>query len=75
MDWKVKMSERFKVCWFCKYFRYYQADAGWSEETPGSDFSIDCVKNHWKFDPYVTSQEEFGKILSTAETCEDFKKK
>jgi len=61
-----------KLCWFCIHFYYNQASPDYSEYTPGDDFSISCGKNHWDFNAYRTSQEEFGKMLSTARTCPDF---
>jgi hypothetical protein len=33
---------------------------------------MSCNKQHWDFDPYKTSQEEFGKMLSSARDCPDF---
>jgi len=61
-----------KLCWFCTQFGYTEASGGYSEYTPGEDFSICCYKRHWNFSPYQTTQEEFGKMLSTARTCPDF---
>jgi hypothetical protein len=61
-----------KLCWFCSHFRYSNAEPDYSELTPGSDFDIDCTKGYWSFNAYDTSQEEFGKILSSAETCRDY---
>lgn len=60
-----------KACWWCIYFDFDSGDPGCSDYTPGWAFSMKCRKNHWKFD--MDSQEHFGKCLSTAETCEDFK--
>ncbi len=61
-----------RACWFCKYFTYTNADGPYSEETPGNDFSISCNKDKWIFDAWETSQDEFGAILQTAETCPDY---
>ena len=67
------MSE-LKACWWCKYFYYKQASADYSEWTPGDSFGMACGKDHWTFDAYDTSQDEFGKILQTAATCVDYHK-
>jgi hypothetical protein len=66
------MTEENKLCWFCKYFWYSRAEDDWSEVTPGSDFALSCSKLHWWFDSHKTTQEEFGRILTTARTCPDF---
>jgi hypothetical protein len=61
-----------RMCWFCEFFRYEQAEPGHSEVTPGNDFSIGCQKNHWTFDAYDDSQKKFGECLSKAKTCKDY---
>ena len=61
-----------KMCWFCKYFLYENADYGYSEYTPGSDFDIICIKRHWDFSPSHTTQKEFGEMLLSAQTCKDY---
>lgn len=66
------MSNRFKVCWLCKHFYYSTATSDWSEYTPGNDFEMFCEQRHWRFDSFETSQEDFGKMLSTAENCKDY---
>lgn len=63
------------VCWSCKHILYSMADEGYSEYTPGSSFDLDCMKDHWKFDPYVDSLEKFKNCLLTAETCKDFERR
>jgi len=64
-----------KACWWCKKFRYSNSQGGYSEYTPGSDFHISCASSIWKFDSTATTQEDFGKILQTAETCLNFELK
>ena len=61
-----------KLCWFCEHFIYRQAEPDYSEFTPGEDFDIICIKNHWEFSPFHTSQDEFGAMLNAAKTCPDF---
>lgn len=69
------MNEKIKACWFCPHFYYSEETPGYSELTPGDDFGIECNKSHWKFSKRRTSQEEFGEILMTANTCPDYSEK
>ena len=66
------MSEKIKACWFCRHFDYMMADAGYSEYTPGHEFMMSCGKNRWTFDAFTTGQDEFGAMLSSANTCPDY---
>jgi hypothetical protein len=61
-----------RLCWWCKYFYYIQADGDWSDITPGQDFSISCGKGHRAFDAYESSREDFSKCITAARTCNDF---
>lgn len=60
-----------KACWWCKHFDFDSGSPTYSEYTVGSDLKMECRKKHWKFD--MDSQEHFGKCLSTAQNCPDFK--
>ena len=64
-----------RCCWECKHFWYSQAEEDWSDLTPGSNFEIHCDQSIWSFDAFRTTQEEFGKILSTAKTCDKFEER
>lgn len=64
-----------KACWWCRHFEYSQSDPGYSEYTPGNDFGMECYKNKWSFDSGMTTQDEFGAMLASAETCPDFEVK
>lgn len=59
-----------RTCLECKHFRVWAADPGYSEYTPGSDFSMVCEKDKWNFDAYEAYLEDFRKMLRTAETCD-----
>jgi hypothetical protein len=61
-----------KLCWFCEHFMYSAASPDYSEVTPGEDFNMTCLKRHWKFSAFNTSQREFGKMLMSARNCLDF---
>ena len=64
-----------KACWWCHYFSYSQSDPGYSEYTPGNDFGMSCGKKKWDFSSHTTTQDEFGAMLASAESCPDFKDK
>ena len=64
-----------KLCWWCSHFYYSNSYPAYSEMTPGSDFSVSCDKQHWIFESDKTTQEEFGVMLSAAESCKDFEHK
>jgi hypothetical protein len=66
------MTDVEKLCWFCRHFWYSNASPGYSELTPGDDFSMTCGEQYWSFDAYRTTQEEFGAMLAMAATCPDF---
>lgn len=61
-----------KVCWSCRHICYSSAIPGHSEETPGLDFALDCNKNHWRFQQYTDTLDDFRRKLETANTCVDF---
>jgi hypothetical protein len=63
-----------KLCLECKNLDWSTAEPGYSEYTPGSDMYIGCRKDKWRFDNYLTTATEWGKMLRMAETCEHFKK-
>ena len=56
----------------CKHFDYSNYDQGYSEWTPGSDFSIGCYKDKWNFDPSTDGPVQLRNCLLTARTCDDF---
>ena len=67
------ITEPVRLCWFCREFWWSNASPGYSELTPGFDFSVSCNRDHWRFDSFTTSAEDFRKMLETAKTCPDFK--
>jgi hypothetical protein len=56
----------------CKHFNIETADPGWSEYTPGRDWSMTCSKNKWEFDSIMDGVEQFSKVLNTANDCDEF---
>ena len=66
---EIPPSER--ICQFCQCCYIQMPTRGYSERTPGSDFDMDCLKNHWQFGDHI-SEAAFAKIIITARTCSDF---
>ena len=62
---------QFPICQFCEHCYVQMAERGYSELTPGSDFSMVCTLNHWIFDPNST-QAHFRACITAARTCSDF---
>jgi hypothetical protein len=60
-----------KTCIFCQHFYLSMASPGYSEYTPGSDFSMICLKDRWRFDQFGT-QEHYHSCLKSAEVCPDY---
>jgi hypothetical protein len=58
----------------CKHFVYSEGGRGYSERTPGWDFSMGCGLHHWEFDTRDTSKKEFVSYLKSANTCKDYEK-
>ncbi len=64
--------KKVKACWWCKHFAYINGYEGCSEYTPGHQFEMLCGHNKWNFKAETTSQEDFGRMLQTAEDCQHF---
>jgi len=45
---------------------------GYSEYTPGSSASWDCIKGHWVDNPLMLQKDDFLKLIETAKTCKDY---
>jgi hypothetical protein len=65
-------SARDAFCWECQNIWFCQASPGYSELTPGSDFSLLCSKNHWELDTYEDEEGTMGRFLKLAQRCPDF---
>lgn len=65
------MYEPLNNCLDCKHFYFDPGSPGYSEQTPGSDMSLGCYKDHWSGrDCY--SQDDFRKHMLSAKTCKDY---
>ena len=61
-----------RICWLCEHIRFSNGSPGYSEQTPGSDFWLECGKGYWEFDNHDDGLDEFRQQLEAAETCGDF---
>ena len=61
-----------RTCIDCKRWRVEVAEPGFSEMTPGSEFSMSCIRGYWVLDPWEDSEEILREHLKMAETCKDF---
>jgi hypothetical protein len=61
-----------KICISCQNFSIQNETEDWSKLTPGDSFEFKCWKNKWCFDRFKTTEEEFEKMMATAENCEFF---
>ncbi len=61
-----------RLCLFCKNFTVNTGDPGYSEETPGYDWGMECYKQKWTLDSYSITTDGYRKIMLTAETCDSF---
>lgn len=59
-------------CVDCAHWRYSSGSPGYSEWTPGSDASMSCDKQYWKWDQEIDEERDVKAKLHTAETCADF---
>lgn len=59
-------------CWECSLIYFLQAEPGYSEYTPGSDFNLSCHKGHWELDTYEDDASTMGRLLRLAARCPDF---
>lgn len=60
------------ICLNCVYCHVQSSDPGYSEMTPGSDFSMDCYKGHWAFEGDSEDNESLRRKLLTSLNCKDF---
>jgi hypothetical protein len=61
-----------RFCALCQHFGIIEGQRDWSDVTPGNDFEMTCGKDHWKFDPFNTSETEYAKMMLTATKCQDY---
>ena len=65
-----------RLCVFCKHWLFSGGSQGYSEMTPGSNASMDCLKGHFTSDEqylFIMGADEYRKTILKAETCKDYK--
>jgi hypothetical protein len=74
---KMPLTERVehRVCWSCEHLYFFAGSPGYSELTPGDDFSMECGKDYWRFENYDDGLTEFRAKLQSAEVCGSFKER
>ena len=63
-----------KLCIFCTHWYMTNRTQDYSDMTPGNDYEEGCIEGHWEhaFDSWETTEEEYRKLIRTAETCNYF---
>jgi hypothetical protein len=61
-----------KNCIDCKHFYMFSAEPGYSDMTPGTDMSIGCSKDKWRFRPMDDTECSFRDKMHTAKKCEHY---
>lgn len=60
-----------KCCVDCKHFQVYTGEPGWSETTPGSAFTMQCMQQRFRYEEYG-SEEHYRSCIISARRCTDF---
>lgn len=66
------MANRGRICWECRHISFSEGSPGYSEYTPGYEFSLSCNKDIWSFDQYSDGLKQFREKLQIAATCKKF---
>ena len=64
-----------KLCLYCTHFYLDLGSPGYSEMTPGTEFSMECIEKVWTFKPYEQSEDQFKKTLEVGLTCQKFQER
>lgn len=66
------MSEPMRICGDCQFFHFDEASPGYSELTPGNEFAMMCMKNHWEFDTWSATLAQLKRVFTAALDCPDY---
>lgn len=69
------MAPSDRTCLGCVAFTVLTASPGYSELTPGTDWSMVCGERVWTFDAYEDGVDRFRALLETAQTCRLFRRR
>jgi hypothetical protein len=61
-----------KTCMLCKYWYFDGGSPGYSEYTPGIDWSMLCNEGVWDCDDKYITVGGFRSIMKKAESCSKF---
>jgi hypothetical protein len=61
-----------RICWLCQHVVFECGEPGYSDYTPGSEFTLKCGEGYWEFDNFGDGLQEFREQLISAERCADF---
>lgn len=61
-----------RTCWECRYLRYEAGMPDYSDQTPGWDAQLGCLKFHWELDPRNEDTASLRGKIFKAEDCVDF---
>lgn len=61
-----------RLCLFCEHFWLHAGLPAYSDETPGSNFEMGCAKNKWTFEAEGQTEDDYRRIMLTAEACREF---
>jgi hypothetical protein len=62
-----------KLCLWCSHFYLDTGSPGYSEYTPGSDFTMTCFKHHWEYGyGRFKTEEHYRACLISAQVCPDY---
>lgn len=61
-------------CLECTHCYLNNAQPRYSEVTPSSPMTFECLKNHWKFDQYEVTKQGLKVDLDLAIHCPDYNK-
>jgi hypothetical protein len=61
-------------CINCKNWYFNSGCSDFSDQTPGYDFSFECLKNHWDFsNNTLLKTNDVRNILNKIRECKDYK--
>lgn len=63
------------ICWSCEYLDFSSGEPHYSDDTPGSDFRLECGKGYWEFRNCDDGLDEFREKLQSASKCGSFEQR
>jgi hypothetical protein len=60
------------TCIFCRHYKFFPGDLGYSEYTPGYDATMYCGEGKWEMESYEDTTESLRSKLLKAVNCPSF---